>query len=850
MKKIVLIDGNSLLNRAYYATPPLTDKKGMPTNAVFAFVNMLTKLIHDLRPEYIAVAFDLKAPTFRHKMYDGYKATRKPMPDDLAVQLPVIKDLLAKMNICILQKEGFEADDIIGTIAKRFDIYTCVVTGDKDSFQLVDEHTCVRYTKRGVSDVEEYNVENFQEKTGITPAQIVDLKALMGDSSDNIPGVKGIGEKTAKNLLQKYGTIQNLYQTLNGETPSVTEKLVNGKVSALLSYTLATIDVHAPIEATLEQMTCHFPFPAVARQKMSELDFRILVKKEEWFEEETKTASKDEPSEIPIQTVLSVKEFADVVRGKDFSFAMLQDGFYAYVNQEYRLPIKQTLLDEGVMEDEALLGLQDVFENKMQTVTIFHGKNFAHRLHEYGIALRCCIHDVSIMKYVADYVSKEESFEEVLSDYALNKKTPAFSLLQARSILEKKMEDEGLTHLYREIELPLSRVLFDMEIEGFRVDEQMLRETGKTYAERLKELTAAIYQLAGVEFNVNSTKQLGEILFDKLGLVGAKKTKRGLSTSADVLESLQDEHPIVPLVLRYRGLQKLVSTYVDGLLPLIRRQTGRIHTSFNQLVTTTGRLSSKEPNLQNIPVRDEEGREIRKFFIARDDEHVLVDADYSQIELRLLAHFSGSEKLVEAFRDGKDIHTLTASQVFDVAERDVTSEMRRSAKAVNFGIIYGISDFGLGKNLKISSKRAGEYIRKYFESYPGVKEYMEQNIAFAKANGYVKTLLGRKRVIRELSSSNYNVRAFGERAAMNMPLQGTSADIIKIAMIRVAKRLKEEGLRSKLILQVHDELIVDALKSERKQVETILKEEMEGAVTLSVPLTVDVSSGKNWYEAH
>lgn len=850
MKKIVLIDGNSLLNRAYYATPPLTDKKGMPTNAVFAFVNMLTKLIHDLRPEYIAVAFDLKAPTFRHKMYDGYKATRKPMPDDLAVQVPVIKEVLSKMDICILQKEGFEADDIIGTIAKRFDTYTYIVTGDKDSFQLVDENTCVRYTKRGVSDVEEYTAENFTEKTEITPAQIIELKALMGDASDNIPGVKGIGEKTAKNLLHKYGTIQNLYATLNGETPSVTAKLLDGKDSAFMSHTLATIDVNAPIDVSLDQMICRFPFPAVARQKMAELDFRILVKKDDWFEQENEEPTSVISTQKEVQTVFSVREFADSVRGKDFSFAFLNNAFYAYTDSEYRLPIKQTLLDEGVMEDEAFLGLKDFFEDTKRTITTFHSKDLAHQLWQYGIALRANVEDVSIMKYVADFVGREESLEEVFVDYDLDAKSPAFALLQARDILRQKMEQDKLLHLYYDIELPLSRVLFDMEVEGFRVDEQMLRETGKIYAEKIKLLTAEIYEYAGETFNVNSTKQLGEILFEKLGLSAGKKTKRGLSTSAEVLESLQDEHPIVPLILRYRGLQKLVSTYVDGLLPLINRKTGRIHTSFNQLVTTTGRLSSKEPNLQNIPVRDEEGREIRKFFTARDDDHVLVDADYSQIELRLLAHFSASEKLVEAYRNGQDIHTLTASQVFGVTKDQVTGEMRRSAKAVNFGIIYGISDFGLSKNLKISPKRAGDYIRKYFESYPGVKEYMDANVSFAKTNGFVTTLLGRKRVIRELSSSNYNVRSFGERAAMNMPLQGTSADIIKIAMIRVAKRLKEEGLQSKLILQVHDELIVDALKSEEQKVKEILKEEMEGAVQLSVPLTVDVSSGKNWYEAH
>ena len=551
-----------------------------------------------------------------------------------------------------------------------------------------------------------------------------------------------------------------------------------------------------------------------------------------------------------MQTVFSVREFADSVRGKNISFAVFGNAFYAYADNEYRLPIKQTLLDEGVMEDEAFLGLKDLFEDEKQTITLFHSKDLAHRLLEYDVSLRAAVEDVSIMKYVADFVGREETLEEVLADYDLDAKTPAYALMQARDILRQKMEQDNLSHLYYDIELPLSKVLFDMEVEGFRVDEQMLRETGRVYAEKIKGLTTEIYKLAGETFNVNSTKQLGELLFEKLGLTGGKKTKRGLSTSAEVLESLQDEHPIVPLILRYRGLQKLVSTYVDGLLPLINRKTGRIHTSFNQLVTTTGRLSSKEPNLQNIPVRDEEGREIRKFFTARGDDHVLVDADYSQIELRLLAHFSGSEKLVQAYRDGRDIHTLTASQVFGVKESEVTGEMRRSAKAVNFGIIYGISDFGLGKNLKISPKRAGEYIRKYFESYPGVKEYMDANVAFAKANGFVTTLLGRKRVIRELSSSNYNVRAFGERAAMNMPLQGTSADIIKIAMIRVAKRLKKEGLQSKLILQVHDELIVDALKSEEQKVKEILKEEMEGAVQLSVPLTVEVSSGKNWYEAH
>ena len=856
MKKLVLIDGNSLINRAFYAMPALTTKSGVFTNAVYGFLTMLFKTFSEVKPDYIAVAFDLKAPTFRHKMYDGYKATRRPMPDELRSQMPIIKDLLTLMNIRIVEKEGFEADDIIGTLAKNSGTHTVIITGDRDSFQLVDENTEVFFTRRGISDVDDMTLTNFRQMTGIDPDQVVELKSLMGDSSDNIPGVPGIGEKTAKTLLEQYGDLDGVYAHISEITGKTQEKLIAGKDLAYLSHTLATIKTDCDIDADLNTMVAPKTFSQAVKAKFIELELKSFYTRAELFDKDgdpTENHAVDSDSEYKInvitpETSAIPKEIltANVVSVcVSRSLFAISDG-----KTEFLYKLKQTLLDDGFSVSEILGAFSEIFTGN-KTLVVFDKKELKHYLYNtVGLSLTAYADDVSIMKYLTDYSGSAETLGEVLTAYKKDENAPASSLFSVYLTLKDKLEKEEVTALYKDVELPLSDVLFDMESAGFKVDIAALTETGKTYETAAAELEKDIRALAGEEtLNVNSPKQLGEILFDKLKIGKGKKTKTGYSTNAEILENLESAHPIVPLILKYRKIQKLNSTYVEGFKPLIDKATGLIKTSFNQTVTSTGRLSSKEPNLQNIPVRDEEGRELRKFFVPKSDDRILISADYSQIELRLLAHFSGCKPLITAFREEKDIHAATAAKVFGVPIEKVTREMRSQAKAVNFGIIYGISEYGLAKNLKISPFRAKDYIVSYFNEYPEVKKYMNDNVAFARETGYAKTLLGRRRYIREISSSNYALRQFGERAAMNMPLQGSSADIIKLAMLNVVKRLKAEGLRSELILQIHDELILDAFVSEKDRAERILKEEMENAVKLSVPLTVSVGEGKTWFDA-
>jgi DNA polymerase-1 len=845
MDKLILIDGNSLLNRAFYATPLLITKSGTPTNAVYGFVNMLIKMIGDIKPNYIAVAFDLKAKTFRHKMFTEYKGTRKAMPEELIPQFPIIKKLLKLMNIHTIEKEGFEADDLIGTLAKKFSIDTFIITGDKDAFQLVDDSTSVYFTRRGMSDLEIYDINNFTQKTTINPCQIIDLKALMGDSSDNIPGVKGVGEKTALSLIASYQTLDGVYNNIENIKGSLKEKLINDKDIAYLSKQLATININVDVNVTKEDFEFDYPFSESVREMFNELEFRLLVRKD-IFKQDTKIVKSEE-----IQTI-NVTDFSFI---KDKFLGIFSLNFEDEIsfnfgdNIEYKIKLKNGFFDEGLEYDKLIEYIKPLFEDEKYTIIVFNRKSLEHKLFSFGIKIKAFIEDVSIKKYLVDYSGKEENFNNILIDFNMDLKTPALSLFKLNTLLDKKLIEDGLKELYYNVELPLSKVLFEMEQSGFKIDENTLYEFKEKYEHEIKELTEKIYELAGERFNVNSPKQLSLILFEKMNLKSGKKTKTSFSTNVDVLESLQDSHEIIPLIIKFRQKQKILSTYIDGFKSLIDKKTGLVHTSFNQLVTSTGRLSSKEPNLQNIPVRDAEGKEIRKFFVARDENHILVGADYSQIELRLLADFSGCRKLIDAYNTGEDIHALTASEVFGVPLENVTSAMRRNAKAVNFGIIYGISEFGLSQNLKISRKQAGEYIARYFERYDEVKNYMNANIEFAKAHGYVTTLLGRKRTIREINSTNFMVRSFGERAAMNMPLQGSSADIIKVAMINVYNRLKKENLKSSLILQVHDELIIDTFLDEKEKVSKLLKEEMEGAVKLKVPMTVEVFSGKSWFDA-
>lgn len=844
MEKLVLIDGNSLINRAFYATPPLTKKDGVPVNGIYGFTIMLLRLLTEEKPDYLAVAFDLHAPTFRHEMYADYKGTRKPMPEDLRPQIPLLKELLAAMEICIVEKEGWEADDVIGTIAKSTDVDTIIVTGDRDALQLVDDHTTVFFTKRGITDVEVYDAAHFKDKTELTPAQIIDLKALMGDSSDNIPGVPGIGEKTAKSLLAAYGTTEGIYARLEEIAPRWREKLREGEESSRLSRVLATIDTHADVTTDLEKMRVKFPFPAAVRKKFAEMEFRTLVKREGVFED-----GEEEGPAVRTEAVTALARALEIAKEDTISLCFGEDlSLYTGGGTEYAVKLRRNFFDPGLSAEELPVLLRAVFSAEKKLV-LFDKKKWRHLLSDYDVPFLAAADDVLLMKYLADFSGREERAEEVAEEYGFGKEAMGYALSELARILTGKLREEGMEKLYRDVELPLADVLYAMEKSGFYADLAALDALSEKYGGMLKELEGEIYRAAGVKVNLNSPKQLGDLLFGRLGLKSGKKNKKGFSTSAEILEELVDEHPVVPLILRYRQIQKLYSTYIEGFRPLIDKRTGLIHTSFNQTVTSTGRLSSKEPNLQNIPVRDDEGREIRRFFRARDAAHVLVGADYSQIELRLLAHFSGCRPLIDAFNRGEDIHALTASQVFGVPLADVTKEIRRRAKAVNFGIIYGISDFGLARQLKIPVAEARAYIETYFSNYPEVKAFMDSNVREAREKGYVSTLLGRKRYIREINAANYNVRSFGERAAMNMPLQGSSADIIKLAMLGVSRALQEEGLRSELILQVHDELIVDALKEEADRVEAILKREMEGAAALSVPLTVEAERGETWYDA-
>ncbi len=848
MDTLVLIDGNSLLNRAYYATGHLSTKDGTPTNAVFGFVKLLLKLIDSFSPDKLIVTFDLKAPTFRHKMYDGYKATRKPMPEDLAVQVGMLKELLASMKIAVCEKEGYEADDLIGTLSHAFaDTKSIIVTGDRDAYQLVDDVTDVCLTKTGVSSLLHLNAENFASEIGYMPAQVVEIKALMGDASDNIPGVAGIGEKTARLLIGQYGTVEEVYAHLGELRESLAKKLEEGRDSALLSRTLAIIDRNVPVRVEGD-CGVHLPFSEEVRRQFIQWEFSSLIKPE-LFAEAASSTREEKPAEREFVTPGGLRGMIGALHAAErFSAVYSAERFhFCCGTKEYVVTIARTLLDEGVREGELCEALREIFSGG--TAILYGAKEFRHVLNRFDADLACRAEDVSLMKYLTDYTGKDDNLLLTLQNYGMDKEAPAFGVLRLYALFSEKLEAENMLSLYREIELPLTEVLYDMEKNGVKVDLAASARFEERYCEEIAGATADIYEQAGESFNINSPVQLGKILFEKLKLPSSKMSKRGYSTSVEVLNKLKDRYTIVQDVLRCRHYQKLLSTYIDGFRPHVDPKTGIVHTRYNQVQTTTGRLSSSNPNLQNIPIRNEDGRELRKLFVARAENRILIDADYSQIELRLLAHFSGCKELIEAYRSGQDIHALTASQVFGVPIDAVTKQQRTAAKAVNFGIIYGISDFGLASNLNIPTKQAGDYIHKYFDTYSDVKNYMDSNVAFAREHGYVCTLSGRKRVINEIRSSNFNIRSFGERAAMNMPLQGSSADIIKIAMINLFRRLRKEGLRSKLILQVHDELVVDAFEEEREEVERIIKEEMENAVALRVPLVAEVHCGKNWYEA-
>ena len=829
MKKMLVIDGNSIVNRAFYGIRPLTTKEGLHTNALFGFVNILLKNLQSISPDYAAVAFDLKAPTFRHKEYAEYKAGRHAMPDELKMQMPYAHTLAGALGFAVLEKEGYEADDILGTLAAMGEekgVEVFVLTGDRDSLQLISDTTKVLLA--GNTDTIVYDRARFFEKYTIQPEQFVDLKALMGDSSDNIPGVAGVGEKTAIKLISAYGSLDELYNGVEDKDigASVKQKLINSRDMAYLSRFLAKIERNAPLGLTLDEVGYKGFVTDELTELFTKLEFFNFIKRLGL----TKESEKAEYSENVDTASLD----------KDKVYAVDIDGD--------RVKIYTDGLAAVTDFSKAKLFLADPSYKK---VFLDSKKTYAE-LSDMEIAADGVVFDVTLGAYLADSNMGSYDIEHLVSSflnsiYEEGKTDRCQAVYELYKAISVAVEEAGMADLLVKVELPLAKTLSGMERRGFRIEREGLEKYGETLSDIAEELTGRIYFAAGCEFNINSPKQLGEVLFEKLSFPAAKKTKTGYSTSAEVLEKLRPYAPIVDDILEYRQVVKLKSTYVDGLLA-VADERGRVHTTFKQTGTATGRLSSTEPNLQNIPVRQEMGRELRRFFVAENEEYTLIDADYSQIELRLLAHISGDETMIKAFTDGVDIHTVTASQVFNTPIEFVTPEQRKRAKAVNFGIIYGMGDFSLASDIKVTKKQAAEYIQSYFDNYPKVDEYLKKTVEQAKEDGFVTTLYGRRRYIPELKSGKAVLRKFGERVAMNSPIQGTAADIIKIAMNNTEKALAESGLDAKLILQVHDELIVEANVNCAEQAKEILQREMENAVKLSVPLTVEIQSGKTWYE--
>lgn len=875
-KKIVLIDGHSILNRAFFGVPPLTNSEGLHTNAVYGFLNIMFKILDEEKPDYLTVAFDRSEPTFRHQMFDAYKGTRKPMAQELREQVPVMKEVLLAMGIKIVEMPGYEADDLLGTIAGMAEVQgmdVSIISGDRDLLQLATEKVKIRIpkTKRTGTEIEDYYAADVVERYQVTPKEFIDVKALMGDSSDNIPGVPGIGEKTATNLIVAYKSIESAYAHLEEITPKRAKtNLEEHYDMAQMSKTLATIEVHVPIEFDMEAAKLTDLYTPEAYVYMKRLEFKNML-----------TRFSDDMSQNDLEKYFHVYHELDEIQNffDGFSAKEAAVSFFEEAGTVYGLAVAKSnqnvvyltcggFVTEGYLEEQVQKlcdGLDTLItpdlKGLLKHVRVPETKN--------------CI-DTTIAAYLLNPLKNEYTYDDLARDIlglmvpskldllgklkikkAAEEKPEALELMvcyeaytciAAKNQLLEQLEDHGMKKLYDEIEMPLVYVLADMEKEGVRAEKAELEAYGAQLTGRILELETSIYEKAGETFNINSPKQLGVILFEKLQMPNGKKTKTGYSTAADVLERLAPDYPIVSEILEYRQLTKLKSTYADGLALCIAPD-GRIHSTFNQTITATGRISSTEPNLQNIPIRMELGRLIRKVFVPKEG-YVFIDADYSQIELRVLAHMSGDQNLIAAYQHAEDIHRITASQVFHTPLEEVTDLQRRNAKAVNFGIVYGISSFGLSQDLSITRKEAEGYIASYFETYPGIKIFLDRLVTNAKEKGYAETMFGRRRPVPELASSNFMQRSFGERIAMNSPIQGTAADIIKIAMIRVKQRLEREQLKSKLILQVHDELLIEAAADEEEYVKTLLAEEMRHAADLAVTLEVDVKSGRNWFEAH
>ncbi len=898
MDKLVLVDGNSIMNRAFYGimeSRMLTTKDGTYTNAVYGFLAILFKLLEDINPQYLVVAFDLKAPTARHKLYEGYKANRKGMPDELAEQMPIIKEVLRAMNIDIVEMEGYEADDVLGTLSRygeKQGLEVTILSGDRDTFQLATDNITIRipHTKGGKTETDEYNREKIIEKYGLEPKQLIDVKGLQGDSSDNIPGVPGVGEKTALSLIQKYGSIENLYDKLEkGEDDlkgKQKEKIEQNKDLAFLSKTLGTINLEVPITDTLEDFKVEEWDKEKVYDLFKKLNFKRYIERFSLQPGESNNSEqgKDEIENLKIIDK-SLDEIIELVKNQKQMIFYLD----TKTDENPEKIIKEKISSIAIYdnknkeaifynfsEENEIQALKEILEDKeIKKISINLTKTYI-LLKQVGITLDGIYYDISIAAYILNpsnnkleienlidrfleidtskLASKEETtqinlFDEIPSTEQDKEKCGKYSyaISKIKDITEKNLEEINALKLFNEIDMPTVEVLSDMQWNGMYVDEKELEEFGQELKDKLEILTKEIYEMAGEEFNINSTKQLGEILFEKMKLTDIKKTNSVFSKDVDVLEKLKKQDPIIEKILDYRQLMKLNSTYIEGLKPYINPKTKRIHSFFHQTITATGRISSTEPNLQNIPTRFELGKRVRKVFKPENGK-VYLDADYSQIELRVLAHISGDEHMIQAFKEGQDIHKQAASKVFKTPIDEVTKEQRSNAKAVNFGIVYGISDFGLGEQLGISRKLAKQYITEYLEQYAGIKAFMENITEEAKEKGYVETLFHRRRYIPELKSNNYMVRQFGSRAAMNTPIQGTAADIMKIAMIKVYRELKKRNLKSKIVLQVHDEMMLEVLPEEKEEIKVMMKKAMESAAKLDVPLIAEISEASNWYD--
>ncbi|CDD07660.1 dNA polymerase [Dorea sp. CAG:317] len=868
-EKIVLIDGHSILNRAFYGLPDLTNAEGLHTNAIYGFLTIMFKILEEEKPEYLTVAFDVHAPTFRHEMYDAYKGTRKPMADELRQQVPVIKEVLGAMGIKTIEQAGLEADDLLGTISRRSEergMEVSVISGDRDLLQLATEHVKIRIpkTRQGRTEVEDYYSEDVKNRYQVTPLEFIDLKALMGDTSDNIPGVPSIGEKTAARIITEYHSIENAYAHVEElKPPRASKALKEHWELAVMSKTLATIEVHADFAYDFEEARLGNIYTEEAYAYFQRLQFKNLLSK---FDVTAPANSVEDHFRVIESKTEATEIFRKAAQADCVGAAIFKDlenvlplfvqeagvgGIALSFSQEDILCIRCN----AELSGEWLLKELEMIAEKTNRFVVFDLKA---QMEFLKIQRKDNCFDATVAAYLLNPLKSDYTYEDVAReqlDLILEDKTDlttkvcyeAYTAYASSAKLEKRLKEDGLWSLFEEIEMPLVFTLYDMEKNGVKVEAEALKLYGDQLGDKIVELEKEIYEDANETFNINSPKQLGVVLFENMKIPGGRKTKTGYSTAADVLEKLAPEYPIVAKILEYRQLTKLKSTYADGLAGYIQ-EDGRIHGKFNQTVTATGRISSTEPNLQNIPVRVELGRMIRKVFVP-EEGYVFVDADYSQIELRVLAHCSGDEQLIKAYREEADIHRITASQVFHVPFDEVTDLQRRNAKAVNFGIVYGISSFGLSQDLSITRKEAAKYIEDYFHTYPGIKAFLDDAVAHAKENGYVKTLFGRRRPVPELASSNFVQRSFGERVAMNAPIQGTAADIMKIAMIGVNKRLKEQKLKSRLVLQVHDELLIEAYHAEIDTVKEILREEMEQAASLDVPLEIDMHTGNNWYEA-